>query len=125
MKYLVDLAFVDIKVGSSGYPSVQQGSHSNSNSPPGTKDIPRDGVFPQNFGYYVLLTELPTYLANILHFDIKSNSLYSAAPYLCCWVVAVVTPVVTDFIISREFLSKTVARKIANTVATMGPGKYC
>ena len=76
----------------------------------------------QNFGYYVLLTELPTYLANILHFDIKSNSLYSAAPYLCCWVVAVVAPLVTDFIVARGFVSKTVARKMANTVATMGPG---
>ena len=76
----------------------------------------------QNFGYYVLLTELPTYLANILHFDIKSNSLYSAAPYLCCWVVAVVAPLITDFIVAKELVSKTVARKMANTVATMGPG---
>ena len=79
-------------------------------------------VLLQNFGYYVLLTELPTYLANILHFDIKSNSLYSAAPYLCCWVVAVLCPLVTDLIVGREWVSKTVARKMANTVATMGPG---
>ena len=78
----------------------------------------------QNFGYYVLLTELPTYLANILHFDIKSNSLYSAAPYLCCWGVALAAPLVTDLVVGRGILSKTAARKVANTVATTGPGGY-
>ena len=31
----------------------------------------------QNFGYYVLLTELPTYMKNILHFDMKSNATLS------------------------------------------------
>ena len=31
----------------------------------------------QNFGYYVLLTELPTYMKNILHFDMKSNAVLS------------------------------------------------
>ena len=31
----------------------------------------------QNFGYYVLLTELPTYMKNILHFDMKSNAILS------------------------------------------------
>ena len=80
--------------------------------------------FHQNFGYYVLLTELPTYLANILHFDIKSNSLYSAAPYLCCWGVALAAPLVTDLVVGRGILSKTAARKVANTVATTGPGWY-
>ena len=80
--------------------------------------------FHQNFGYYVLLTELPTYLANILHFDIKSNSLYSAAPYLCCWGVALAAPLVTDLVVGRGILSKTAARKVANTVATTGPGGY-
>ena len=31
----------------------------------------------QNFGYYVLLTELPSYMKNILHFDMKSNAVLS------------------------------------------------
>ena len=35
----------------------------------------------QNFGYYVLLTELPTYMKNILHFDMKSNAVLSGDSY--------------------------------------------
>jgi ACS family sodium-dependent inorganic phosphate cotransporter-like MFS transporter 5 len=66
----------------------------------------------QNFGYYVLLTELPTYLANILHFDIKSNSLLSAAPYLGAWIVAIVAPFIADSFIRRENVSKTLVRKV-------------
>ena len=31
--------------------------------------------FTNNWGYYTLLTCLPTYLKNILHFDMKSVSL--------------------------------------------------
>ncbi|OQV12809.1 Sialin [Hypsibius exemplaris] len=38
--------------------------------------------FGYNWGFYVLLTNLPTYLNNILHFSLKSNGALSAMPYL-------------------------------------------
>ena len=75
-----------------------------------------------NFGYYVLLTELPTYMRNILHFDMKSNSLLSGAPYLLMWCVALVGSNLVDLVIAKEILSTTNTRKVANTLATMGPG---
>jgi len=76
----------------------------------------------QNFGYYVLLTELPSYMKNILHFDMKSNALLSGLPYLVMWLLSIVASITVDHIIARNILSTTTARKIANTIATMGPG---
>ena len=35
----------------------------------------------QNWGFYTLLTELPTYMKNILHFDMKSNAVLSGDSY--------------------------------------------
>ena len=76
----------------------------------------------QNFGYYVLLTELPSYMKNILHFDMKSNALLSGLPYLVRWLLSIVASITVDHIIAKNYLSTTTARKIANTIATMGPG---
>eukprot|EP00092_Neocalanus_flemingeri_P030040 GFUD01032614.1.p1 GENE.GFUD01032614.1~~GFUD01032614.1.p1 ORF type:complete len:475 (-),score=61.04 GFUD01032614.1:7-1431(-) len=75
----------------------------------------------QNFGYYVLLTELPTYMKNILHFDMHSNAILSGVPYLCMWLFSIVGSITVDHIIGKNYLSTTVARKVANTIATMGP----
>jgi hypothetical protein len=37
------------------------------------------------------------------------------------WLVALVGSNLTDLVISKELLSTTNARKVANTIATMGP----
>ncbi len=60
-------------------------------------------------------------MANILHFDIKTNSLASAAPYLCAWVASLAVPVFVDAVLAREVLSRTTVRKMANSVATFVP----
>lgn len=71
----------------------------------------------QNWGFYTLLTELPTYMKQILHFDIKTNAFLSALPYLVMWIVSVSGSYVVDFLRSREYLSTTAARKLANSLA--------
>ena len=91
----------------------------------------------QNFGYYVLLTELPTYMKNVLGWDLKdkvrtssgfkqnsSSSLQaflSGLPYLAMWLVSIGSSILVDTIIERKLMRTTVIRKIANTIATMGP----
>lgn len=37
-------------------------------------------------GFYTIITELPTYLANIQHFDMNSTGVLSALPYAVAWV---------------------------------------
>ena len=42
-------------------------------------------------------------------------------PYLMMWLVSIMGSITTDLIISREVLATTTARKVANTIATVGP----
>lgn len=78
----------------------------------------------QSFGYYVLLTELPTYMSNILRFDIKSNAMLSAVPYIFAWLVSIASPILADILIRREMLTRTLARKVFNSIATVGPALF-
>ncbi|KAF7643176.1 hypothetical protein LDENG_00244060 [Lucifuga dentata] len=65
-----------------------------------------------NWSYYTLLTSLPTYMDNVLHFDLKSNGFLSALPYLGAWLFSVPSGVIADTLIERQLLSITSVRKI-------------
>ena len=73
----------------------------------------------QAFGVYVLLTELPNYMKNVLHWEEKA--ILTGLPYLAMWLVSGVSSILVDSIIERELMSRTGIRKIANTIATLGP----
>ena len=70
-------------------------------------------------GYYILLTELPNYMKNVLHWEEKA--ILTGVPYLAMWLVSGVSSILVDSIIERELMSRTGIRKIANTIATLGP----
>ncbi|KAM9838476.1 sialin [Aulostomus maculatus] len=65
-----------------------------------------------NWSYYTLLTSLPTYMDNILHFDLQSNGFLSALPYLGAWLLSTLSGVVADSLIKRRVFSVTNVRKI-------------
>ncbi|CAG7835921.1 unnamed protein product [Allacma fusca] len=73
------------------------------------------------WGLYTLLTELPTYMNSVLHFDLKSNSILSAAPYLMMWIFSLIASWTADYLREEHQISTTVVRKIFNTVAQWGP----
>merc|ERR1712055_21547 len=58
----------------------------------------------QNFGYYVLLTELPSYMKSILHFDMKSNAGLSALPYFLMWIVSFLSSNLADYCIKKQIV---------------------
>jgi ACS family sodium-dependent inorganic phosphate cotransporter-like MFS transporter 5 len=67
--------------------------------------------FCTNWGYYTLLTCLPTYLKDTQKgVDIKSNGLLSGIPFFCQAVVAIIWGQITDFLRARG-LPTVVARK--------------
>ena len=88
----------------------------------------------QNWGFYTLLNEMPTYMSQILHFNIKEvhksvrqnhrslfyvifqNAFLSSLPYLCMWLVAIFSSQVADYVRSRGILSTTATRKILNSI---------
>ncbi|OQV12807.1 Sialin [Hypsibius exemplaris] len=78
--------------------------------------------FGHNWGFYVLLTNLPTYLNNILHFSLKSNGALSAMPYLVRWFVTILSVCLSDWILTKNFCTPTVLRKIFSIGAFVGTG---
>jgi len=74
-----------------------------------------------NFGTYLFLTQLPTYMREILKFDIKSNGALSALPYLAFWFAIIVASVTSDKLIQSKALSKTLVRKIFNSLGLILP----
>ena len=75
----------------------------------------------QSFGYYVLLTELPNYMKNVLGWDLGSKGFLSGLPYLAMWIVSMVASIVVDHTIERQWLSTSAVRKVANSFAAFGP----
>lgn len=77
-----------------------------------------------NWSYYTLLTSLPAYMDNILHFDLQSNGFLSALPYLGAWLVSSLSGIVADNLIERRVFSVTVVRKIFTVVGMVLPAIF-
>lgn len=67
-----------------------------------------------NWGNYLFLTQLPSFMKDILRFDIKSNGLYSSIPYISSWICALVSSYISDRLIINQTCSKSTIRKIFN-----------
>jgi MFS transporter, ACS family, solute carrier family 17 (sodium-dependent inorganic phosphate cotransporter), member 5 len=75
----------------------------------------------QNYGYEFLMTELPTYMKQILRFSIKENGILSSVPYLGMWISSLLLSMIADWLISTNKFSITTTRKILNTIGQFGP----
>lgn len=77
-----------------------------------------------NLSYYVLLTSLPVYMDNILHFDLQSNSFLSALPYLGAWFFSILSGFAADSLLERRVFSVTVVRKIFTAIGLGLPAVF-
>lgn len=75
----------------------------------------------QSWLFYTQLTELPTYMNNILHFDIVSNARLSALPYLTSWVAGILISIFADWLLSKGWITRLNSMKLWNTVAASIP----
>ncbi|XP_037294468.1 putative inorganic phosphate cotransporter [Manduca sexta] len=75
----------------------------------------------QNLGFWMLLTELPSYMKNVLHVDIKENGKLSALPYVAMYILSFVFSWTADFLVNRNIVQLVTSRKIFNTIAHWGP----
>lgn len=73
------------------------------------------------WAFFTLLTCLPTYMSEILHYNIKSNSALSAIPYVAGGTASVAFGLLLDLIITREYVTKLTAYKIFNGITALGP----
>ncbi|KAJ8946322.1 hypothetical protein NQ318_004211 [Aromia moschata] len=69
-----------------------------------------------NWGYWTLLTEIPSYLEQILGFKIASNSLLSALPYVVQYLLTFVMSYSANLLIERKTVSVGTCRKIFNSI---------
>lgn len=74
-----------------------------------------------NWGWYMLLVKLPTYMRYILKFNIKANAGLSAVPFLCNWLFTMINANVQDALRARNVITTTTARKISTGIASIPP----
>ncbi|XP_058452668.1 putative inorganic phosphate cotransporter isoform X2 [Malaya genurostris] len=74
-----------------------------------------------NWGFWTLLTEMPTYMKNVLGLNIKSNALLSSLPYLVMWILSFVFSPISDFLINQNYLSRVTSRKLFNSIGLWIP----
>ncbi|XP_052864741.1 sialin [Anopheles cruzii] len=74
------------------------------------------------FGFFTVVNQLPTYMKNILHFNIKENGLLSSLPYFGKYAMAVISSYLADYLRKSGKLSTTATRKIFTAFAVMTPG---
>ncbi|KAB0797496.1 hypothetical protein PPYR_08489 [Photinus pyralis] len=80
--------------------------------------------FSENWGNYTLLTQLPMFMRDALHFQLASTGIMSAIPYL---VVSVVTPSgghVADWMLEKKIFNVTQVRKIFTCGAYVGQAVF-
>lgn len=73
------------------------------------------------WGFYTLLTEMPTYMSSVLRLEVKSNALLSALPYFVMWLLCLIVSPISDMLINRKIISITVARKLFNSIGQWIP----
>ncbi|XP_068914200.1 putative inorganic phosphate cotransporter isoform X1 [Tenebrio molitor] len=74
------------------------------------------------WGGHTLLTEIPSYMSNMMKFDLNENSQLSAVPYFVQFFLGVVTAPLIDRMVEKKTVSITTSRKICNSLASFLPG---
>ena len=75
----------------------------------------------QAWAFYTQLTELPTYMDNILHMNIQEDAVLSAIPYLTSWMFAIGCSILADWILAKGWISQKNSYKIWNSIASIVP----
>lgn len=75
----------------------------------------------QNYGYETLMTELPTYMKQVLRFSIKANGTLSSLPYLAMWIFSIGVGWVADWMLTSGRFTHTMTRKLSNSIGQYGP----
>ncbi|CAG2223697.1 SLC17A5 [Mytilus edulis] len=77
-----------------------------------------------NWINYTLLTSLPAFMKAVLKFNIKSNGVLSALPYVCQAVSGLGVGLIADLMRSKQLLSTTGTRRLWCSIAFTGAGAF-
>lgn len=80
--------------------------------------------FCTDWGLYTYLTNIPTFYREVLNFDIQSNGIYSALPFLGLWAIMNISPMIADKLRASGTMSTIHVRKLFNTIGLIGPAAF-
>ncbi|XP_063384120.1 putative inorganic phosphate cotransporter isoform X5 [Cydia fagiglandana] len=75
----------------------------------------------QHWGFWTLMTEIPSYMSQVLGVNIKANGVLSATPYIVMYILSFPAGFLSDYALARGWVSITAARKISNSIGFIGP----
>ncbi|XP_067118853.1 uncharacterized protein [Centruroides vittatus] len=78
--------------------------------------------FCWSWGFYTLLSKLPSYLATVLHFPIQQTSLINALVYTANSASLIISGYISDIMIKKALLQVTTVRKVCESIGLLGPG---
>lgn len=74
-----------------------------------------------NWGWYMVLIELPSYMKMVLKFKIAENAVLTSIPFFLMWVLTLVLSKSLDNLRAKNLISTTTARKIATIISSLIP----
>ncbi|XP_059045350.1 putative inorganic phosphate cotransporter [Achroia grisella] len=74
-----------------------------------------------DWGYYIMVTDLPKYSHDVLKFDIATTGTLTALPYIAMLVSSIPFGMICDFCIKKGWHSVKTGRIIYTTIAATGP----
>ncbi|XP_064611627.1 sialin-like [Liolophura sinensis] len=82
------------------------------------------GHFCVNWLNLTLATDLPTYMKEVLKFDVKANGLLSSVPYITNIASSITAGILADKVRRKKLLSTTATRRVFTAVAFIGSGAF-
>nr|XP_026247139.1 sialin isoform X2 [Urocitellus parryii] len=80
--------------------------------------------FSYNWTFYTLLTLLPTYMKEILRFNVQENGFLSALPYFGCWLCMILSGQAADNLRAKWNVSTICVRRIFTLIGMIGPAVF-
>ncbi|XP_028161269.1 sialin [Ostrinia nubilalis] len=74
-----------------------------------------------NWGWYMLLIELPFYMKQVLKFNMTENAVSTALPFLSLWFFSIGLSRTLDWLRGKGIITTTIARKIGTLFASVIP----
>ncbi|XP_030245781.1 putative inorganic phosphate cotransporter [Drosophila navojoa] len=75
-----------------------------------------------DWGYYVMITCLPKFMADVLGVTIRSNGIMTSLPFVAMFISSISCGFLTDWLIRTGRMSINLERKLFNFIGAIGPG---
>ncbi|KAJ8681412.1 hypothetical protein QAD02_017199 [Eretmocerus hayati] len=70
------------------------------------------------WSFYMLVSDMPKYMSQVLRFDVESNGYMSSLPYVCMWLLSWLGSWASDAAVNSGWLSAIAVRKIGVSLSS-------